>query len=538
MCGIIGVFKSNPSTCDDEIVEGFDLLNKRGPDSSKYINTKKEFLGFKRLSINDLSALGDQPMIYEDKLSERNIALICNGEIYNYLELIEDYDLKCTSRSDCEVILRLYIKFGIEKTLNLLYGVFAFIIRDAIGEDTTVYAARDRIGIRPLFIGNTIDNNVAFASEAKALVKYCINVKQVGPSTYMSLAPSDTDPDLFSIKYYSLPTRVGTTFSYDELKTRLEQAVYKRLDCCDRPVGCLLSGGLDSSIIASIICKSEHYKTKKLNTYSVGMEGSEDLKYAKIVANYLGTNHTEVLFTAKEGFEAISKVIFALESYDITTIRASVGMYLLCKYISENTSDRVIFSGEGSDELLCGYLYFHNAPTSEELFDESYRLVKTLYLYDVLRGDRCVSSNGLELRVPFLDQKFSEYCLRIPGELRAPQNGIEKYILRMAFEGDLPDEIIWRRKAAFSDAVSGPEKKWYEQIQEFVGKIVSDDTFEHYSVRFPSKEAYYYWKIFNEFFYGFKNPIPEYWMPKWSKEANGNPSATVLNVYNEKIKKD
>jgi asparagine synthase (glutamine-hydrolysing) len=213
-------------------------------------------------------------------------------------------------------------------------------------------------------------------------------------------------------------------------------------------------------------------------------------------------------------------------------------MYLLCKYISENTNDRVIFSGEGSDELLCGYLYFHNAPSSDELFDESLRLVKNLYLYDVLRGDRCVSSNGLELRVPFLDQYFSEYCLRIPGELKAPQNGIEKYILRLAFETELPSEIVWRTKAAFSDAVSGPEKKWYEHIQQFVDTKISDEKFNDFSSRFPNKEAYYYWRIFNDFFYGFKNPVPEYWMPKWSSEANGNPSATVLNIYNDKIKKD
>jgi asparagine synthase (glutamine-hydrolysing) len=537
MCGIIAVFKNNPSTCDKEIIEGFNLLDKRGPDSSKCIDNDKEFLGFKRLSINDLSSLGDQPMIYEDRLSNRHTVLICNGEIYNYLELAKEYDLKCISRSDCEVILKLYIKFGIEKTLSLLYGVFAFIIRDTTTDGTVAYIARDRIGIRPLFIGKTIDNNTAFASEAKALNTYCFQVKQIEPSTYITINMSDPN-ELVTTKYYYLPDRVGTSFSYDELKTRLETAVYKRLECCDRAVGCLLSGGLDSSIIASIICKSEYYKTKKLNTYSVGMDGSEDLKYAKIVAEYLGTNHTEVIFTAKEGINAIPKVIFALESYDITTIRASVGMYLLCKYISENTNDRVIFSGEGSDELLCGYLYFHNAPSSDELFDESLRLVKNLYLYDVLRGDRCVSSNGLELRVPFLDQYFSEYCLRIPGELKAPQNGIEKYILRLAFETELPSEIVWRTKAAFSDAVSGPEKKWYEHIQQFVDTKISDEKFNDFSSRFPNKEAYYYWRIFNDFFYGFKNPVPEYWMPKWSSEANGNPSATVLNIYNDKIKKD
>jgi len=525
MCGIIAIIKDNKSTCDDEIIKGFDLLGKRGPDSSNFIDNKDEFLGFKRLAINDLSNLGNQPFVYNSV--DRNTALICNGEIYNYLDLIDNYDLDCNSRSDCEVILKLYLKFGIYETVKRLYGVFAFVIRDIVkvGDETrtTVYAARDRIGVRPLFVGTTIDNNIGFASEAKSLIKYCINVRQVLPGTYMKLE----DSVLESVSYYFLPKVLGKSFSYDMMKEKLEDAVAKRLACCDRPVGCLLSGGLDSSIIVSIISR---LSDKKLNTYSIGMEGSEDLKYARIVADYFKTNHTEVIFTPEEGFRAIPKVIHALESYDITTVRASVGMYLLCKYINENTSDKVIFSGEGSDELLAGYLYFHNAPSPTELFNESWRLVNNLYLYDVLRGDRCVSSNGLELRVPFLDQKFSEYCLGIPGELKAPQNGIEKYILRMAFEEDLPKEIVWRTKAAFSDAISGQEKKWYQQIQDYVEEIVSDKEFKEFSNRFPNKEAYYYWRIF-EIFFGDLKPIPEYWMPKWCMEANGNPSATVLKVY-------
>lgn len=525
MCGIIAIIKDNKSTCDDEIIKGFELLASRGPDSSNFIDNKNEFLGFKRLAINDLTELGNQPFVYTTE--DRNIALICNGEIYNYLDLFEDYDLNCNSRSDCEVILQLYLKLGIYETVKKLYGVFAFVIRDTvkIGDisKTTVYAARDRIGVRPLFVATTIDNNIGFASEAKALIKYSINVRQVLPGTYMKLENSVLE----NITYYLIPSVIGRSFSYDMMKEKLETAVAKRLACCDRPVGCLLSGGLDSSIIVSIISRLSN---KQINTYSIGMVGSEDLKYAKIVADYFKTNHTEVIFTPEEGFKAIPSVIYALESYDITTVRASVGMYLLCKYISENTSDKVIFSGEGSDELLAGYLYFHNAPSSTELFNECRRLVNNLYLYDVLRGDRCVSSNGLELRVPFLDQTFSEYCLGIPGELKSPQNGIEKYILRIAFEEDLPKEILWRTKAAFSDAISGQEKKWYEQIQERVESIVSDKEFKNVSTRFPNKEAYYYWKIF-EMFFGNLKVIPEYWMPRWSGEAKGNPSATVLNVY-------
>lgn len=513
MCGIIAVFNHNPTTCLHQTLNGFDKLNNRGPDCSSTIINDKEFIGFKRLSINDLTVLGSQPM------TEGNVAMICNGEIYNHLDAINDHDLKCISRSDCEVILRLYIKLGIKQTVENLYGVFAFIIRDG----DMVYAVRDRIGVRPLFSGITRDNNYAFASEAKALVEYCSDVKQIPPASIFTLKVSTNETKLET--YYNLPDKMGSSFFSDNLKDKLLKAVETRL-ITDRPVGCLLSGGLDSSVIAAILHK---YLPGKFNTYSIGMEGSEDLRCAKIVADHLKTNHTEVIFTAKEGFDAIPYVIFALESFDITTVRASVGMYLLSKYISKNTTDKVIFSGEGSDELLCGYLYFHSAPSSKELEDESLRLVKNLYLYDVLRGDRCVSSNGLELRVPFLDQKFAEYCLQIPGDIRKPQENVEKFILRAAFEDYLPKEIVWRTKDGFSDSVSGPNKKWFEQIQEFVEELISDSEFKEFSSKFPTKEAYYYWKIYNSFFNGFTSPISEYWMPKWVNSTD--PSGRVLKVY-------
>lgn len=515
MCGIIAVFNHNPTTCLDQTLKGFDKLNNRRPDCSSIITNEKEFIGFKRLSINDLTTLGSQPMI------EGDVAMVCNGEIYNHLAISNNHELHCLSRSDCEVILRLYIKLGIKETIKNLYGVFAFIIRDG----DMVYAVRDRIGVRPLFSGITKDNNFAFASEAKALISYCSNIKQVPPASIFTLKISTNETTLE--KYYNLPNTIGSSFFNDMLKEKLINAVETRL-ITDRPVGCLLSGGLDSSVIAAILNK---YLPGKFNTYSIGMEGSEDLRCARIVADYLKTNHTEVIFTAKEGFDIIPSVIFALESFDITTIRASVGMYLLAKYISQNTQDKVIFSGEGSDELLCGYLYFHSAPSSEELSAESLRLVNNLYLYDILRGDRCVSSNGLELRVPFLDQQFAEYCLEIPGDIRKPQAGIEKFILRASFEDWLPKEIAWRTKDGFSDSVSGPKKKWFEQIQEFVEKLISDSEYKPFSSKFPTKESYYYWKIYNGFFPGFSNPIPEYWMPKWVDSKD--PSGRVLKVYKD-----
>jgi asparagine synthase (glutamine-hydrolysing) len=261
------------------------------------------------------------------------------------------------------------------------------------------------------------------------------------------------------------------------------------------------------------------------------MEGSEDLFYARKVSEFLGTEHHEVLFTPEEGFAVIPKVIEALASYDITTIRASVGMYLLSKYISENSLDKVIFSGEGSDEILQGYLYFHNAPTPEDGEQESLRLIEQLHLYDVLRADRCISVWGLEARVPFLDRKVVDTALSLPVNEKCPRQGYEKYVLRKAFDNTedpwLPKDVLWRKKTAFSDGVSGTEKKWYQNIQEFVEAIIPDYLF---NPKFPSKEAMYYRMIFDHIFPTY-DPKVEYWMPKWSNTKD--PSACTLENYKE-----
>ena len=298
----------------------------------------------------------------------------------------------------------------------------------------------------------------------------------------------------------------------------------------ERPIGCLLSGGLDSSLITSILCNL--LGSENVRTYSIGMTGSEDLKQAQKVATYLGTKHTEVLFTPEEGFNAIPDVIRDLESYDITTIRASVGMWLLAKYISEKSDDIVLYSGEGADELFCGYLYFHYAPTSYELGEESRRLIKELYLYDVLRADRCISSHGLELRVPFLDPRLTELCQSLESNMIKPFNGIEKYLLRSAFDNEeyLPDSILWRRKDGMSDGISGDSgKKWFEQIQEFVELKISDEEFEPFKTLFPSKESYYYKKLFDELFPTYQ-PVFKYWLPKWI-DCKGDPSGRLLTVF-------
>ena len=302
------------------------------------------------------------------------------------------------------------------------------------------------------------------------------------------------------------------------IKDKLINAVRKRLSS-NRPIGCLLSGGLDSSLIASILSREDVI----FKTFSVGFPDSTDLIYARKVADYLKTDHYEFVITYESAIEYIPTVIRKLGSYDTTTIRASTPMYMLCEWINKNFKERVIFSGEGSDELFCGYLYSHNAPSEEELYFDSIRLVKQLYKYDVLRAERCTSGNSLELREPFLDKELIELALKLSGNLKKPKE-FEKDILRKAFTGYLPDDVLWRRKAAFSDAVSSSKKPWYKWIQE----SLENTNFEIKNFE-GTKESDYYKTLFINFYLSYKPLIP-LWLPKWSNTGQ-EPSATVLNVY-------
>lgn len=520
MCGILAILCENDQTQLNLILKSHEMLSNRGPDCSSLIMNKNMILGFQRLAINDMSTKGNQPF------RSGNIRMICNGEIYNHKELETEYNLTCESKSDCECILHLYKMFGFRRTIELLSGDFAIVLLD----EDTVYFARDCIGVRPLFYGFTNDNNFAVASYARALTGFCKNVVHFHPGIgeyRKGVVNTETYNDM-------LFNNISPCFlSHDEVRTlvntTLTEAVKARL-MSDRPVGCLLSGGLDSSLVVSILCKV--LGPSNVRTYSIGMEGSADLRFAKEVANYLGTKHTEVLFTAEEGIACIPEVIRDIESYDITTIRASVSMWMLARYIKKNTEDIVILSGEGSDELFCGYLYFHYAPSAEELERESSRLVDRLYEYDVLRADRSVSSHGLELRVPFLDKNMVKLCLSIPGEIKSPQNNMEKHLLRTSFiDGYLPDSVLWRRKDGMSDGVSGHTKKWYEHIQDYVDTIITDEEYNQTGNKFPSKEAYYYKKLYDEQFPNYQ-PVYEYWLPKWVNHG-GDPSGRILTVFNE-----
>jgi asparagine synthase (glutamine-hydrolysing) len=515
MCGILAVLGKIDKDTIQDIQDSINdpVLSGRGPDDKQVIELTNGLLVFYRLAIHDVQN-GKQPFRTD------RIIYMCNGEIYNHKELAKEYGISCTTKSDCEIIGRLYERVGLVETLSKLHGVFSLVII----EGDNVFFARDRIGIRPLYLGFAKDN-LALCSVPNPLVKFCHNVSYFSPGHY-GVYNVKTGLDSIIIAEYSqllkLP-KLRIANPQLALYDALVNAVKNRLDS-DRPICCLLSGGLDSSIITYILCTI--LKPKDVRTYSIGMEGSTDLKYARKVAMYLGTTHTEVVFTPKQGFEVIPTVIKALASYDITTVRASVGMYLISKYIADHTSDKVVFSGEGSDELFQGYLYFHNAPSPSEGEKESLRLLKNIHLYDVLRADRCISTNGLEARVPFLDANVIKTGLSLSTYEKCPYNGYEKYTLRKAFEGKLPDEIIWRRKEGFSDGVSSVKKPWYAYIQDHVN--IPDECFN--SSKYPSKEAMYYRLIFEKLFPSYNLDI-EYWMPKWSNSKD--PSGRLIPVYDQ-----
>lgn len=525
MCGILAVIKhlqsTKPIPNTEDIIDSGKILSRRGPDNMRVKTHNDSCFIFYRLCIMDTSDDGNQPF-------DSDIIMMCNGEIYNYIELIKKYDLKCNSQSDCEVILRLYEKFkDFNKVVSLLDGVFAIVLVDG----SNCYFTRDNVGVRPLFF-NIMDGNIGVCSLVQPLLKFDKNVHPVDPGSvlHFDLSQNYLLPNISVL--HKQPTQllnIDVPTAIAEVEHLISRAVGKRVDS-HRPFGCLLSGGLDSSIVAALLCKI--LGPKNVRTYSIGMDGSTDLKYAKIMAEYLGTIHTEVNFTEEEGLNTIPEVIKNIESYDITTIRASTPMYLISKYISEKTDDIVIFSGEGMDELFCGYLYFHNAPSDKHLEDESKRLVEELHWYDVLRADRTVSAHGLEFREPCLDKDLCQFALSLPGAVKKPINGIEKYIIRKAFESILPHEICWRRKEGFSDGNSSIERSWKDVIEEYAKTIISSDELGDY----VSYEQAWYHKLFNEYFPTYDLDLPT-WMPKWSGNLT-DPSGRLIKAFDETMKID
>lgn len=428
-----------------------------------------------------------------------------------------------------------------------------------------VFLGRDTYGVRPLFKAMTEDGFLAVCSEAKGLVSLkhsttpFLKVEPFLPGHYevLDLKPNGKVASVEMVKYhhctdeplhaiYDSVEKLFPGFDLETVKNNLrilfDNAIKKRL-MTDRRIGCLLSGGLDSSLVAASLLKQlkEAQVQYPLQTFAIGMEDSPDLLAARKVANYIGSEHHEVLFNSEEGIQALDEVIFSLETYDITTVRASVGMYLISKYIRKNTDSVVIFSGEGSDELTQGYIYFHKAPSPEKAEEESERLLKELYLFDVLRADRTTAAHGLELRVPFLDHRFSSYYLSLPPDMRIPKNGIEKHLLRETFEDCnlLPKEILWRPKEAFSDGITSVKNSWFKILQDYVEHQVDDEMMSAASQKFPfntpkTKEGYFYRQIFERHYPGRADWLTHYWMPKWINATD--PSARTLTHYKSAAK--
>ena len=542
MCGIFCVLQydgeNKPSVNNTtQLLKCLDELTPRGPDKKANatvgINGCEIFMGFTRLSIMDTSDAGLQPF------SNDNSFVLCNGEIYNYKELAENHQIKMSSGCDCEVLLPLYSKVGFEEMVkNQLDAEFAMVVVDS--NKCKIYASRDRYGVRPLFYGyNTKTKIVGFASEMKALHPIMEYIAPFPPNKIASINISADVSNVINFTEYfdynSLTPKVyldDIDLIHNEIERLLTRAVEKRLHA-DRPVGFLLSGGLDSSLVVAIATKI--LGPDKIICFSVGLENSPDVVAAKKVVEYLGIkNHHIVPFSVEAVLKEVPNVIKIIESYDITTIRASSNQIFLAKFIGEMTNIKVILSGEGSDEEHGSYRYFRNAPSSKDFNEETLILLQELYMFDCLRTDRTMSGKGLEVRVPFLDFEFVKFIKRInPDLLMYKINWIEKQLIRDSFKGYLPDEILYRSKEALSDGVNTKETNWFRLLQQKLETEITDENLlnSKYIFNKPrTKEALYYRRIFDEFYPNRDNVIEHYWLPKWNGDII-DPSATVLKCY-------
>ncbi len=511
MCGIVCAFELKQSSEElrPQILKMSKLIRHRGPDWSGIYTDNKAILAHERLAIVDPTS-GQQPLFSDDK----KIILSVNGEIYNHLDIRKSFDGKYNfqTQSDCEVILPLYKEKGTD-FLDDLNGIFAFSLYDTEKDEYLI--ARDHMGIIPLYMGWDKDGTFYTASELKALEGICTKIEVFPPGHYYS------SKDKKLVKWYDREWRdyknvEKNKSNINKLRRALKNAVHRQL-MSDVPYGVLLSGGLDSSIISAI---AKQYADKRvessdkeqawwpqLHSFAIGLKGSPDLKAAREVAEYIKTVHHEIIFTIQEGLDAIPDVIYHLETYDITTVRASTPMYLLARAIKA-MGIKMVLSGEGSDEIFGGYLYFHKAPTAKDFHDETVRKLDKLYLYDNLRANKSLAAWGVEGRVPFLDKEFLDVAMRLnPKDKMVDasvigKRSMEKWILRKAFENILPKSVVWRQKEQFSDGVG---YSWIDSLKELVEKEVSDEQLKNAHFRFPdqtptSKEEYYYRSIFESFF--------------------------------------
>ena len=509
----------------ERFMEGFKRTESRGPDDTRVIETGNGIMGFQRLSIMGLTDAGMQPFSRGDR------HVVCNGEIYGFRRIKEELVKKgyaFVSGSDCEILLPLYEEYGTDM-FAMLDAEYALVIYD--GETGSYIAARDPIGIRPLYYGYADDGAILFASEAKDLTGLAERIMPFPPGYYYKDGEFICYRDITEVK------KVCT----DDLETacrnireKLTAGIEKRLDA-DAPMGFLLSGGLDSSLVCAVSAK---LLNKPIRTFAIGMDKDAiDLKYAKEVADYIGSEHTEVIITREQVLSSLEEVIKSLGTFDITTIRASVGMYLICKAIHETTDVRVLLTGEISDEIF-GYKYTDFAPSAEAFQAESVKRVHELHMYDVLRADRCISVHSMEARVPFGDLDFVSYVMSLDPAMKMNVYHKGKYLLRHAFEGDyLPYDILMREKAAFSDAVG---HSMVDDLKEYAETLYTDEEFREkakgYEHAAPfTKESLMYREIFEKYYPGQSQMIVDFWMPnkEWEGCDVDDPSARVLANYGE-----
>jgi len=506
MCGIVCAFdlKEKTEVLRPQLLEMSKKIRHRGPDWSGIFSNEKAILAHERLAIVDPSS-GKQPLVSEDK----KLILAANGEIYNHRELRKQFEgiYNFQTASDCEVILALYKEKG-ETFLDELNGIFGFALYDV--ENDSYFVARDHMGIIPLYIGWDENGTFYVASELKALEGICTKIELFPPGHYVS-SKDGIYKKWYSRDWMEFDAVKENETSINKIHDALEAAVHRQL-MSDVPYGVLLSGGLDSSIISAITKK---YATKRiesddtqaawwpqLHSFSVGLDGSPDLAAAQKVADHIGTIHHEIKFTIQEGLDAIKDVIYNLETYDITTIRASTPMYLMARVI-KSMGVKMVLSGEGADELLGGYLYFHKAPNAEEFHKETVRKLEKLHMYDCLRANKSLAAWGIEGRVPFLDKEFMDVAMQInPKDKMINGERMEKWVLRKAFEKYLPESVAWRQKEQFSDGVG---YDWIDTLKEVVNAEISDKQLANAKFKFPiqtptSKEEYYYRSIFAEHF--------------------------------------
>ena len=525
MCSILAYCSA--AAPSEQVMEMLAKTISRGPDMSRILPVKGGYLGFNRLAIMGLSEEGMQPFAEDD------YACVCNGELYGFRPLKEyliSMGYSFASDSDCELLIPLYEKLG-TAMFSFLDAEFALVFYD--GKKDRFIAARDPVGIRPLYYGYAEDGTIVFASEPKNLVGFCDEIRPFPPGHFYEDG---------KFVCYRDPAAVTRSYPEEDLETicggihdRLLAGIRKRLDS-DVPVGFLLSGGLDSSLVCGAAAKM---LGRSIPTFAIGMDvDAIDLKYAREVAEYIHSDHHEVIISREDVIAALEPVIAALGTFDITTIRASIGMYLVCKWIHENTDIRVLFTGEISDELF-GYKYTDFAPDAGEFQKESQKRIREIHMYDVLRADRCISVNSLESRVPFGDLDFVDYVMHIDPERKMNRYGIGKYLLRHAFEADalIPHRILMREKAAFSDAVG---HSLVDDLKEYAEAKYTEEEFQarcrRYDYAAPfTKESLLYREIFEKYYPGQAPMIAGFWMPnrEWEGCDVDDPSARVLSNYGE-----